>query len=215
MSYILLLDYENLQPADLSPLQNEATKVFIFVGAKQKKLPTNFAISAQSLGKDVEYVKIVRSGKNALDFHIAFYLGRLAERTPKLRFIVVSNDSGFDPLISHLRGQGLSVRRTASLSETASAGSPKHTSNKHPSYKHPSNKKKLAAIVANLRARGAARPRKRQTLENSIAQLMKSLSAQERRDLIQGLCDQGYLAIENETVTYKQPITQRRKSSAA
>ena len=204
MSYILLLDYENLQPADLSPLQNEATKVFIFVGAKQKKLPTNFAISAQPLGKDVEYVKIVRSGKNALDFHIAFYLGRLAERTPKSRFIVVSNDSGFDPLISHLRGQGLNVRRTASLSEIASAGSPKH-----PSSKHRSNKKELAAIVANLRAR------KRQTLENSIAQLMKSLSAQERRDLIQGLCDQGYLAIENETVTYKQPITQRRKSSAA
>ena len=148
MKDIMLLDYENFQPENLSILKGKATKVFVFVGAKQKKLPLKFALSAQALGQKVEYVEVARSGKNALDFHIAFHLGRLAEHTPKSRFVIVSKDTGFDPLIGHLKDQGLVAKRIPSLAKLAPNCSTRRSS----------KDEKLAAIVANLHARGAARP---------------------------------------------------------
>ena len=57
----------------------------------------------QRLGENAEYVKMGGNGSNALDFHIAFYIGQLAERGPNAYFHIISKDSGFDPLIKHLK----------------------------------------------------------------------------------------------------------------
>jgi hypothetical protein len=69
-----------------------------------------------------------RSGKNALDFHISFYLGRLipeleraVSATEKLtRFFVVSKDSGFDVLLGHVRELGYDARRVVTVREALS-----------------------------------------------------------------------------------------------
>ncbi|WP_370868178.1 PIN domain-containing protein [Sulfuriferula sp.] len=42
--------------------------------------------------------KIEGTGKNALDFHIAFQLGRTIETAPQTECFVLSKDKGFDPL---------------------------------------------------------------------------------------------------------------------
>jgi len=73
-SYIFI-DFENVQPKDLALLRGRDFRVMIFVGATQAKLPTEFAIAVQALGPAAEYVQIEGSGRNALDFHIAYYLG--------------------------------------------------------------------------------------------------------------------------------------------
>jgi hypothetical protein len=60
------------------------------------------ARALQAFGQDAEYVQMEGSGHNALDFHIAYYLGRLVVEYPEARFQIVSKDAGFDPMVAHL-----------------------------------------------------------------------------------------------------------------
>jgi len=55
----------------------------------------------QSLGSAAQYIKMTGTGKSALDFHIAYYIGELAVRNPNAHFHVISRDTGFDPLLTH------------------------------------------------------------------------------------------------------------------
>ena len=111
----VLIDFENLQPKNLELLEGRPFKVFVFVGANQTKVPVKLAKALQSLGSNGEYIEISGSGQNALDFHIAYYIGRLAADDPKGHFHIISRDRGFDPLIRHLNGKNLDARREADL----------------------------------------------------------------------------------------------------
>ena len=54
-------------------------------------------------GENGQYVKISGNGKNALDFHLAYYVGELATNDPEVYLHVISKDTGFDHLIKHLK----------------------------------------------------------------------------------------------------------------
>lgn len=54
---------------------------------------------------------ISRTGPNALDFHLVFYLGHLTSKFPAKSFLVLSRDAGFDPMIEHARMLMFAVRR--------------------------------------------------------------------------------------------------------
>lgn len=112
---IILIDYESLQPADLAGLEGEDVRVLVFVGAQQNRIPFDFAEAMQQLGERARYVKIGGTGRNALDFHLAFYLGELTQQYPGGAFRIVSKDSGFDPLIAHLQARGFDVERCQAL----------------------------------------------------------------------------------------------------
>lgn len=99
----IFIDYENVQPTSFSLPPDYPFKIILFVGANQTKISIELATSRQELCSNAEYVKIEGNGKNALDFHIAFYLGRLFEKDPNGYFHIISKDSGFDILIKHLR----------------------------------------------------------------------------------------------------------------
>jgi hypothetical protein len=64
-----------------------------------------------SFAGDIEAVPISKTGKNALDFHLAFYLGRIASQNPQAKIVVVANDKGYDPVLNHAKAKGLAVRR--------------------------------------------------------------------------------------------------------
>ncbi len=83
----------------------------VFVGAHQERLPFDFVAARQAPGPRARYVKVARAGKNALDFHLAFYLEELAVHVPTATFRVMSKDGGCDALIEHLQARGLSVER--------------------------------------------------------------------------------------------------------
>ncbi|MEO6362822.1 MAG: PIN domain-containing protein, partial [Caldimonas sp.] len=51
-------------------------------------------------------VRIARTGKNALDFHLSFYIGYLAARHPDARLVVLSNDKGYGPMLEHVKVLG-------------------------------------------------------------------------------------------------------------
>jgi hypothetical protein len=195
----ILIDYENVQPKSLASLNGHPVKVLVFVGANQAKVPFELASSLQALGSNAEYVRIGGNGSNALDFHIAFYVGQIAERDPDAYFHIISKDTGFDPLIKHLKAKKIPAQRERDLSEIpllrlSNATSPED---------------KIAAIVKRLSALGHARPRKVKTLANTInALFMKTLEEPELTGLIGKLCERQYVAIEHENVSYKPPISQ-------
>ena len=89
----------------------------VFVGALQPRIAFETAAAIQQLGQRAEYVRISGIGKNALDFHLAFYLGRLANQDPTGYFHLISNDKGFDPLVAHLTEQSVQVARRSAIAD--------------------------------------------------------------------------------------------------
>ena len=76
----VLIDFENVQPKNLEVLSRHPFKVLVFVGASQTKVPYDLAEAMQQLGENARYIKIGGNGNNALDFHIAFYVGELSSQ---------------------------------------------------------------------------------------------------------------------------------------
>ncbi len=113
---LLLVDLENVHKIDLS-LLDETYRAIIYVGAKQNPPKAASKKAAAHRFQRVDFQKIEGSGKNALDFHIAFQLGRIIETEPETECIVLSADKGFDPLLSHLNKNGLSCRRVKTMGE--------------------------------------------------------------------------------------------------
>lgn len=99
---IFLIDFENVQPTGVGRLVPGACRIMLFLGQNQNKVPIELTRALQRFGTDVEYLSIAGSGPNAVDFHIAFYIGHLAQRHPGAKFTIVSGDTGFDPLVRHL-----------------------------------------------------------------------------------------------------------------
>jgi len=119
----VLIDFENVQPESLQLLTAEQFKVVLFVGASQTWIPFELAASLQPFGSRAQYVKISGNGRNALDFHIAYYIGRLATTEPTAQFHVISKDAGYDPLIDHLRSQHIQARRVCDVTEITGGSS--------------------------------------------------------------------------------------------
>ena len=88
---------------------------FIFVGCAQVKIPFELVREAHLLGEAVEWIGVEGSGANALDFHLVFYLGQISLQSPNSKYVILSRDRGFDPLIQHLAKRGISCRRIDSL----------------------------------------------------------------------------------------------------
>lgn len=113
----VLIDFENVQPAELDGLRKEHFRIMLFVGTSQPRIPVALAASLQAFGERAEYVQIEGSGRNALDFHIAFYIGERSAKDPEAFFHVISNDKGFDPLLKHLKRKGIFCHRSTSVLE--------------------------------------------------------------------------------------------------
>lgn len=116
----ILIDYENIQPVSLDDLQLENYKIINFVGKKQERVFMDFACAMQGMGNRAEYIKLADTGKNALDFHISCYLGKISIQSPNAKIFVLSKDKGYDPIIEHLRQTEIDVRRITDLKECES-----------------------------------------------------------------------------------------------
>jgi len=110
----IFVDYENVQDIDTSFLDT-STKMTVLVGAEQKKLPVDLVKQSQPFGKSIEWIQVPGRGENALDFFIAFFLGKMIETNPDKEFIIYSKDKGFEPLIAYLASQGINIRKIVSF----------------------------------------------------------------------------------------------------
>ena len=113
---LLLVDLENKHKVDLS-LLDESYRAIFFVGANQNLPKASKKPSTAHRFSRVDFLKISGTGKNALDFHIAFELGRTFETAPDTQCFVLSGDKGFDPLLTHLQNNGMRCRRIESIAQ--------------------------------------------------------------------------------------------------
>jgi len=189
----ILIDFENIQPKNLSVLKGHNFKVMVFVGAKQSKIPFELVVAMQDLGDSAEYIKIDGNGPNALDFHIAFYIGNIACQNKNCYFHIISKDTGFDPLIRHLQTKKILVHREKDIMDI-------------PALKF-SNALSIAeradAITKYLISRGNAKPRTATTLVNTIISLFsKTLNEKELNDVLNELIKRKVVIKNGAKVTY-------------
>jgi len=96
----------------------------VFLGQHQTRLMLELVQALQPFGADAEYIAIQGNGPDAVDFHIAFYIGRLAAAEPGTSFTIVSKDKGFDPLMRHLVGIGIPCQRLPDIEGAFVAAKP-------------------------------------------------------------------------------------------
>ncbi len=192
----VLVDFENVQPKKVPALDPGQYQVKVFVGANQTKIPFEMAHALQAFGASAEYIQISGNGRNALDFHIAFYIGRLAADHPGASFHVVSKDTGFDPLIRHVNAQGIACRRTKALADVLPVRASRSER----------NPERIDTVVANL-AKRKGRPRTLKSLQSTINALFRNqLSAEEIDAIVAQLTGRKAIKVAGGKVTYDLPV---------
>lgn len=190
----VLIDYENVQPKTLALLKSDQPfRVLLFVGASQAKVTFEVAESMQALGERANYVKINGNGPNALDFHIAFYIGRLSAEDPAAFFHIISKDAGFDPLIAHLKGQKILAARWKDVHDI-------------PLLKIANCKtlpERTEVVAKALRQRTAGRPRTVKTLSGTIqGMFQKVLPDEDVAAVVTELAKRGVISVDGTKVAY-------------
>ena len=92
-----LVDYENTHESGLvgyDKLDSNAI-VYIFISKNTKSLNPKFL---SNLSTTVKSIEVETNKKNALDFQLIFYAGKLATENPNCEISVVSKDQGYDSL---------------------------------------------------------------------------------------------------------------------
>ena len=109
----LLIDLENVSP-DWIPNLLENQAILIFTGSRQIKINRKLVISTQPFGKQIQWIEIEGNGKNALDFHIAYYMGEFSKKEPTASF----TNRGRRCFIALRNDQNLRIRPQALKNET-------------------------------------------------------------------------------------------------
>ena len=107
--FVHFIDYENVHkhiPMD-EIAKGKNQQVILFVG-NQQKIPNEWL----RVDYNVTTIRVGRTAKDNLDFHLAAYLGMIhVSRPMEVKFIIWSGDTGFDDLIEHLKMRKRSIER--------------------------------------------------------------------------------------------------------
>jgi hypothetical protein len=216
---VLLVDYENIGKIDLAAIP-DGVRVPFFFGASQRTVPTDFLKAALKLGERFVPIDIEGQGKNALDFHIAFYLGEYLAQAPDTACVILSKDKGFDPLVRHLLRRGFAVRRANSMAEALGSGEAPVAAPRSPAGARsrrgggrararrespPREGGSLGEETLRLLSgtQKARRPRKRKGLIGVLhSHFARKVPETELQQLVDELIAQGHLSETNGAITY-------------
>lgn len=157
---------------------------------------SNWRTRSRKLGPRAEYVRISGHGSNALDFHIAYYIGQLAAADPTAYFHIISKDTGFDPLIQHLDVKKVFAGRVKAIADIPFVKASSSTS----------TAARLEVALTWLRQTKASKPRTVKTLGSTINSLFqKQLADGQVAALVRALAERGHLSVDGSKVTYPTP----------
>jgi len=215
MTNFILIDYENIRPKNIDSLLGHDCKIMVFLGDTQKKLPLEAVKLLQPFGKDVDYIEMTGQGSNALDFHIAYYLGTLSKDHPHAAFYVLSKDKGFDPLLAHMNKNGINAQRVVQVSAIVPDAKPKKSRTAKPELIKSVAKREVATAKVDVGAfeqhmakvqdnfPGNNRPKTVTRLKAFVnSRFNKGIEMAEVEKIIDALQDQGFLVIEGAKVSY-------------
>jgi len=186
----LYIDYENVQDVQVEVIK-KTVKVAIIVGQDQTKVPIDLVQKTQPFGSAVEWIQVSGKGRNALDFFIAFFLGRDVAADRSKNFIIYSKDTGYDPLINYLKKSGIKARRIVSFQEL--------DQNK-PIQIDEAGVKKVRESLGKLAAN--KRPKKRSSLLGFIVDLLKGAKKQDVEAIVEDLFIKKLVYEENGIIKY-------------
>jgi hypothetical protein len=213
----VLIDFENVQPKALGRLVPGTTRIKVFLGQHQTKVLLDLVKALQPFGADAEYIQIQGTGPDAVDFHIAFYIGEIGAHAPDTRFQIISKDRGFDPLVKHLVGRGFDVVRLPEIPEPVAVApkpalTPKPAAKRKPTAKpkpvvkpKPSapTTTKARAKVAVARLKISSRPTTIVKLRSSLMSWFKDEWGEKSVDaILQSLQASKVVVVAGTKVTY-------------
>ncbi|MBX9609487.1 MAG: hypothetical protein K2Y51_24980 [Gammaproteobacteria bacterium] len=206
MNYVLV-DFENVHHVDPAIIGAKAVSLVILVGAKQKHLDAEMVVKLFEHAASVQLIRLTGSEKNAVDFALAYYLGRAVLSDPGAYFHIVSKDSGYDPLIAHLQSRHIRVRRHKDFSTLTFAMPAKATPTTSAAKTVPAapNTGKAEAseamnlVLARLRKNSSARPKKEKTLLSHIKSMLgNGATDAEAASVLAELCAAGHVRIDDK-----------------
>ncbi|MDF1660086.1 MAG: PIN domain-containing protein [Verrucomicrobiales bacterium] len=221
----VFVDFENVHEVDLNLIGAKAVSFTLMVGPKQTKLNTDLVERLMEHSACVQLVRLKTPGKNALDFALADYLGRAVLADPSAYFHLIARDTGYDPLIEHLRERHINVRRYPSCAELTFNRPGKTTPTSEPAamkiVAKKATKKAVAKkgtkkavgkkvssveegterVVKNFRDHPKARPVKRKTLLTKVGDLIgEAPGGDQVLAVIERMTEAGYLTFNEKDV---------------
>lgn len=216
----VLIDYENVQVKSLALLRAEHFRIYVFLGPSNMKLHKDLVLAMHEFGERAEYVELEVSGKNALDFHLAYFLGKLATTDPAGHFHLISKDTGFDPLVKYLKSKQILASRSDSIEAMPCfVKPPGHEAPQEARATSVTAKAHAAAdadplmqrVLDDLIKRKAAKPGSPKTLKNTMQKCCGSEVAADRIDaLYDALISRGYVRVEGTKLNYSLPEASER-----
>ena len=219
----LLIDFENVQPQNLDNLPTDGIHIWLFIGVQHKMLPVSLVKSLLRFGERVHLVQLQKTGKNALDFYLSYYLGQITATDPEAQIGILSRDGGYDVLVEHIleNQQAKGIVRMANIDEVqhqkiTAAPPPALLENSPQPETEPKPQQSLApyfqAALAALRRPDAFRPSRLHNLQKNLRKhilrdLFTDKTAEEcertTNAVINKLKAQNFISIdEQEAVSY-------------
>jgi len=199
----VFVDFENVTDIRPEILASPNLSVSLLVGARQSRLKVELVEQLLAHAASVQLIRLTSSGKNALDFALAYYLGRAVATHPQGSFHIVSRDRGFDPMIEHLRSRNVKVQRHEDFGSipiprpaSPAPGAPRR------------NRRGLSEdatrLLDHLQRHPSSRPRRKRTLvSHSVSHLGQKHRPEEVERVVDELTSAGHLSInEKELITY-------------
>jgi hypothetical protein len=196
----VFVDYENVHEVDSALIGAKSVSLTLLLGARQTKLDASLVEKLMEHAASVQLVRLTTSGKNALDFTLAYYVGRAVMSDPTGHFHIVSKDTGFQPLIEHLRSRHIRADRHDNFTPLATSAPAK------PPSAPPEDL--LTRASEHLRKLVTNRPKRKMTLVSHLrSRFDKTATDAAMLDLVARLCKAGQLTIgEKDAVTYHDQV---------
>ncbi|WP_283119434.1 PIN domain-containing protein [Neisseria elongata] len=219
----LLIDFENVQPQNLDNLPTDGIHIWLFLGAVHKSLPVSLVKSLLRFGERAHLVQLQKTGKNALDFYLSYYLGQITATDPEAQIGILSRDGGYDVLVEHIleNQQAKGIVRLANIDEVqhqkiTAAPPPALLENNTQPETDPKPQQSLApyfqAALAALRRPDAFRPSRLHNLQKNLRKhILRDLFTDKTEEesvittnaVINKLKAQNFISIdEQEAVSY-------------
>lgn len=229
----VFVDFENVQKIDLSVIGARAVFFTLLVDAKQTRFDADLVEKLLRHAASVQLVRLTGSGPHALDFALAYYVGRAAVTDPTAYFHIISRNQGLDSLVDHLRSRQIRARRHNDFSTLTFSGKPPASPSKPAAPlpppappKPPAPKKEPVAVVEPesgpesemdldaqlldealkyLRTRKKDRPKRIKSLASDLrAHLGRETSEEDVAHVIAELAEKNHLELsEKGAVTYR------------
>lgn len=194
----VFVDFENVRTIDVAVVSGKNLTFHLFFGPHQKTLDIEVVEVLLKHAQVVQIVRSPKSGKNALDFVLAYHLGQAVVGDPKGYFHIVSKDAGFDALVDLLKSKLVKVKRHADWSGLNFNGPVK--SEVEPKIAvAKALSEKAQNLLDDLKKVAVHRPkRKKGLLGRASSVLGKDSKEAQRESLVQELVKAGKLTLDEK-----------------